>query len=233
MIKHKSQFISHILSPAIQLWLRSQLASVDNIKLDIQAADKDILRGRIDRVYLLAEKAIYRGICFHKASIVAQSIAFNLGEIVRGKPFRLLHPLFIEGEIILLTADLQQSLSSPLLSQGLDELVCLLAERISCFSSGFPLPLPPFRWQHLQIFPDKFLLTGITGNNSPLTLTAGIQLKNPNTLLFTPLEISGITPTSPLIVNDFEIFLGQDVFIESFHLNPKQITCQGKIKILV
>ncbi|HIK36703.1 MAG: DUF2993 domain-containing protein [Geminocystis sp.] len=233
MIKHKSQFISNILSPAIRLWLRSQLTSVDNIKLDIQAGDKDILKGRIDRVYLLAEKATYRGIRFHKASVKAESIAFNLREILLRKPFRLLHPFFIEGEILLLTADLQQGLNSPLLSRGLEELVYLLAEKILPPSFNSSLFFPPIHWKHLKIFPDKFLLTGITGNKSYLSLTAGVRLKNPNTLLFTPLEISGIASTSPLIVEDFEIFLGEDVFIQSLHLNPQHIVCHGKVKVFI
>jgi len=62
-IKSKSEIISHILTPAIKFWLRSQLQNVVDLTIEINAGDKQILTGKIDQVSLQTNKAIYQGIC--------------------------------------------------------------------------------------------------------------------------------------------------------------------------
>lgn len=99
MVKHKSEIISHILTPAIKLWVRSQLQEIETLNIEIHAGDRQILRGKIEQVFLSAEKANYQGICINHAQVKTEEIAVNLGGILRGKPLKLLHPIFAEGEI--------------------------------------------------------------------------------------------------------------------------------------
>lgn len=235
-IKSKSEIISHILTPAIKFWLRSQLQAVEDLNIEIHAGDKQILTGKINRVSLETSKAIYQGIHISKATVNTENIAINLGGILRGKPLKLLQPIFVNGQLLLTLDDLQTSLNSSLLHQGLIDLVHLLLEHQKIEGYKEILAQYQFNWQGIVLHNDKFIIKAILidnqGKKTDLMLTSNLILKDDHTLLFNPIEINKISDLDIIIINDFEVDLGNDVELQQLILNPDKLSCVGKIKVV-
>ena len=235
-IKNKTEIISKLLTPALKLWLRSQLDHVEDIRVKINSGDTQILRGKIASVLLGTNGAVYQGIHVGKVNLSGSNIAVNLSGILRGKPLRLLQPIFVNGELVVEEPDLTASLSSPLLSQGLNDLLALLLE-----NQGINDPreiLAPYRiqWQELNLRAEKFILTGnltdSQGHTNQLILRSGLALHNSQTLLFDPLHIQGIPSLDNLSINQFKVDLGSDVELQNLNLSSGQLSCAGQVKIV-
>ncbi|NCO76432.1 MAG: DUF2993 domain-containing protein [Cyanobacteria bacterium] len=235
-IKSKSEIISHILTPAIKFWLRSQLQNVVDLTIEINAGDKQILTGKIDQVSLQTNKAIYQGIHVSKAVVNTEKIAINLGGILRGKPLKLLQPIFVNGELVLTLDDLKTSLDSRLLHQGLIDLLHLLLEHQKIEEYKEILAQYEFNWRDIILLDNQFILQGILSNNqgekSNLILISSLTLKDDHTLLFNPIKIEGISDLDTLIINNFEVDLGKDVELQQLILNSDKLSCVGKIKVI-
>ncbi len=236
MVKHKSEIISRFLNPALKFWVRSQLQDIETLNIEIHGGDRNILRGKIETVFLQAEKANYQGIYINHALVKTEEIAVNLGGILRGKPLKLLHPILAEGELKLQKNDLQKSIKSELLTQGLIDLVALLLEHKAIENHHQILEEYSFNWQDITLFSDKFIITGIIENKkaekNTIIITADLSLKNDHTLLFNPVEIQGILSSEIMVIDSFEVDLGNEVAIESLIINEQELFCQGKIKIV-
>jgi hypothetical protein len=204
--------------------------------MEIHAGDKQILTGKINQVSLQTTKAVYQDIHISKASVFTENIAVNLGGILRGKPLELLQPIFVNGELILTLDDLQTSLNSSLLSQGLVDLVELLLVHQAIEDYSRILAQYEFNWQNIILHNDKFVLKAILTNKLGevfnLRLTSSLALNNSNTLLFNPIKIDGIPDLDTIIINNFEVDLGTDVELEQLTLNADQLSCLGKIKVV-
>lgn len=236
VIKSKSEIISHFLTPAIKFWLRSQLETVEDLKMEIHAGDKQILTGKINQVSLETTKAVYQGIHVSQASVNTENIAVNLGGILRGKSLKLLHPIFVYGEVLLTHNDLQTSLESTLIHQGLIDLVTLLLHHQNIPNYPEIIAQYQFFWHDMTLKDDKFILTAFLTNSIEqkftLTITSSLTLKDDRTLLFNPIEIIGIPAIDNIIINNFEVDLGNDVTLEKLILTSQCLSCQGKIKVI-
>lgn len=115
------QILGRILPAAVRLWLRSQVEQVEQLSLELEGRDRDIIVGNVPGVAVSAQKAIYKGIHIGQLQLSAQDIRINVGQVIRGKPLRLLKEFPIRGEVILSADDLNASLASPLLAAGLGD----------------------------------------------------------------------------------------------------------------
>lgn len=130
--RKQSHLISRVLSPAVKLWLRSQLDHVEALEVEIEAADRQLLSGSLSQVIASANSAVYKGLHFSHVRVTAQAIQTNLGQVLRGKPFRLLVPFPVSGTVTLSEADLNASLHAPLLGNAVsDFLLGLLQGKIA------------------------------------------------------------------------------------------------------
>jgi hypothetical protein len=235
-VKSKTEIIGKVLSPALKLWLRSQLDHVEDLEINIHGGDTQILRGKIESVSLATTKAVYQGIHVGEVQVKGENIAVNLGGVLRGNPLRLLEPIFVTGALMVAENDLTTSLSSPLLSQGLTDLLVMLLENQGIENSAQILTNYQINWQQLTITPEKFTLTGLIadslGNSNPITLRSGLGLHNSQTLLFAPLVIEGIPLLNNLSINQFTLDLGSDVNLEQLNLSSRSLSCIGKVKIV-
>ena len=143
-------------------------------------------------------------------------IAFNLPEVLKKKPLKLLEPVFVDIRLKLNAVDLQASVNSPLLQSGLSDLwhTILTAQTNTAAKE---LTDTTIEWQNIAIADEKLHLTGSYRDNSgkieKLILSTGISLADNHTLYLSPLKIA-----SELFVTDTEqglkIDLGTDVAIE-------------------
>ncbi len=235
--KKKSEIISSILTPAIKFWVRSQLNSTEELDIKIDAGDKQILTGRINKVFLEAKQTIYQGIYINKAEVNTQNIAVNLGEILRGKPLKLLNPIYVVGDIEITSQNLHDSLQSHLLKQALTDLVKLLLENQELNNIDNILQKYDFDWKKLVISEQKIAIYAQTFNKNDketkeLFITAHLLLKNNHEILLNPIEIQGIKELNNIIINDFSIDLGKEVELKKIEINTQKLHCTGKIKVI-
>ena len=112
----------------MRLWIQSQLDHVESLEFTLQGKDRQIVSGYVPEVSLSAAKAVYAGLHLSQVMATATEIRFNLGQMLRGKPLRLLQAFPIEGQVCLYANDLLASLQSRLLAEGLQDVLLRLVK---------------------------------------------------------------------------------------------------------
>lgn len=219
--------ISKVLSPAVNLWLHSQLDQVEQLQIHITGTNRQIIGGYIPFVFLTSLHPVYQGIHIAAVELTGENIKINLGQVIKGKPLRLLEPISITGEITLEETQFNQSLSSPLLSMALTDLVKGFWRDNSLEDLGII-------WQNLGIKSDKLLISGTIIDSqaqpiTPITLRSGLSLADYRTLLLHPLQIE--TATAEISLSNYEVDLGSQVKLTSLTLKEGAIHCCGSATV--
>lgn len=115
-----SRVIGRVLPVAVRLWLLSQVEQVADLALQLEGRDRDIITGYLPKVSVSAQQAVYKGIHLGRVQLSATDIRINIGQVIRGKPLRLLKEFPVLGEVALSDDDLNASLASALLAEGLE-----------------------------------------------------------------------------------------------------------------
>lgn len=230
-----SKLISKILSPALRLWLRSQVEHAEQLDIQIEGQDRQLLRGHVPQIFLSSQRAIYQGLQLGKVLLKGENIRINMGQIIKGKPLQLLEPIRVSGEVQLTETDLQASLSSEILSNAFTELLIALLEL-----KGIENPvqhLQPYQitWNAIALHTNTFVLTGnLTAKDQspiPLKIRAELTLTNPQTLHLKEIDIHGLQELTQDGIKDFQVDLGTDVEIEFLQLSKGELSCLGRLLI--
>lgn len=238
----QGQLISKVLSPAVRLWLRSQVEQVETLQVKIEGGDRRILTGQIQRVGITAHKAIYQGLHLSHLHLVGENIRINLGQVLRGKPLNLLEPIPVTGSVLLEEADLNASLSASLLANALAEFLATLLK--SEIQAVLDAPLPGHQAINLQnskiiIATGQLTLSAnlvaVSGTLTPIVIRTGLQLKNGHTLqLDRPQWLTHLQAKRGLPLGDldgFEIDLGTEVDLQELSLENSTLVCRGRIMV--
>lgn len=227
--------INKILSTALQLYLRSQVEQVENLQVNITGKSRQILQGYIPQVFLSCDRLSYQGLQLHQVEAKGSNIGFNLAEIIKQKPFRLLAPIVVEIGFKISSVDLQTSLVSPLLQNGLTDLWNSVLVMLSTPDRHMPENMSEIVWQSIAIAPDKLKLLGTCQDaenvTQKLNLSTGIKLASSNTLDFYSLKIEREFYGVQAVTEELKIDLGTGVAIKKLIITSKQIQCNGKITI--
>lgn len=235
-----SSIISTVLSPAVRLWLRSQVERVDDLQVKIEGSDRLLLTGHIPRVAVSARHAVYQGLYLHQLRLIAQQIRINLGQILKGQPLRLLEPVPVYTELMLQEADLNASLQAPLLANALTELLVNLRQAGKPGSKGaqetpHSALSTSITWERIEIGSNQLTITGIyfdsTGDAIPIVIQATLQVENGSKLRCDRLQIKENVGLAGLDLQGFQIDLGSEVNIEELTLSPGQLVCRGRILV--
>lgn len=128
----KRGLIHRVLEPAIQFWLRSQVESVSSLEVHLEGGDRQILSGYLPQVQLNTQKVVYRGLHLSQIEIIGHNLRINIGQMLKGKAFRLLEPIAIDLNVMLQAQDAQVSLHSELFQSAIiDALQLLVGEQIA------------------------------------------------------------------------------------------------------
>ena len=227
--------IRQILSPALKLWLYSQVEQVEGLELIITGSDRQILSGYVPQVTLATSYAVYQGLHLGKIQLQGENIRVNLGQVIKGKPLRLLEAIFLTGQVLLDEAQLQASLSTPLLSEALTELLSQLLvssnDRVGITIAQSSI----IKWNQVRIDTDKVNLQGsLIEDNQSVTsfiVSAGLSLSNGSLLKLDPLIITGLSADPDLILEPLVIDLGSDVAFDTLSLTKGELLLAGEIKI--
>ncbi len=225
--KKPSHLIGKILSPAIELWLRSQVQQVSTLKVQIDGKSRQILTGNIPRVSILASEAVYQGLHVAEIHLVAIEIQINLGQVIKGQPLKLLDKVPVTGKLQLHQADLNASLRSPLLTNALTELLAKLS----------PIAADKqVRWDKIIVENGGISLNATIAPNSSdrqsIVLQAGLQLATSQELAINQPIIATPQGVNLAVLDSFNIDLGAEVDLSELTLHPGKIFCSGKIDIL-
>ena len=230
-----SKIISKILSPALQFWLRSQVEKVNSLVFKIQGQDQQILRGYIPEVHLSSQDAVYQGLHLGKIEVVATNIRINIGQILRGKPFRLLEPIQVSGQVNISNWDLQSSVTSLILINALNELVLLLLESSGVPAFGDILTQGALTWQHIDLGEQCFKLggtwTSLNGEPYPFTLFADLRLSSGQSLYLDHIEIKGLPSPYQVTLTELPVKLGTDIDLSTLLLTKNELKAQGQAVI--
>ncbi|MBD2043310.1 DUF2993 domain-containing protein [Microcoleus sp. FACHB-672] len=233
LTQKQSRLIGKVLSPAVGLWLRSQVEQVQHLQVKIEGGDRQILSGCIPGVSITAKGAVYQGLHLGEIQLTGTGIRINIGQVIKGKPLRLLEPIPVAGELKLPEADLNASLQAPLLANALIEFLLPLLQT----NDLAPQPAR-YRLQNSQMTLDNGQLTlraqlvSPAGNPTPFVLRSGLQLASSHELQFvrTHLQTSQALPTANL--DGFIIDLGPEVDIQELTLSPGLLTCRGRLMVI-
>lgn len=215
------------------LWLRSQVEQVQHLQVKIEGGDRQILSGCIPKVSIAAKGAVYQGLHLGEIYLTGTGIRINIGQVIKGKPLRLLEPIPVAGELLLPEADLNASLQAPLLANALIEFLLPLLQ------TNDPAPQPAaYGLQNSQMTLDSGQLTisahlvSPIGTSTPFVLRSGIQLASSHELQFvrTDLQTSQGVPAGNL--DGFILDLGPEVNIQELTLSPGLLTCRGQIMVI-
>jgi LmeA-like phospholipid-binding len=220
--------VSSVLSPACRVWLRSQVSHVDELKVDIQGSSRQILGGTIPRVAVVAVGAIYQGLSLGSIDLIAEQIRINLPQVVKGQPLRLLAPIAVAAGAKFSERDLQASLSAPLLSQAITDLLSQI------LAAGNQTPNWLIDWQRLQILPQTLILQGnltIDSKTAPIEIAMGIEIRSGHLLDIDPLKITCEIDLPGSQISRYQIDLGNDVNITELQLQAGELSCQGQIQV--
>lgn len=224
-----SRIISTVFSPALRLWLRSQVERVEALEFKITGSDRQILTGNIPAISIAASHAVYRGLHLGEIQLKATQIQVNLGQVIKGKSLRLLAPVPVTGQLTLSETDLQTSLESSLLSTALSEFLGSLLTSPSLSPKNEPLN---FSWQKITIEQDLLTLTG-TLQAMPIVIKAGLQLASPHELILNPFQIQmSSSHLEPQNLAKFQVDLGSEVALQEITLTPGQLLCRGGLNVL-
>ena len=226
--------IDRIISTAVKLWLRSQVSAVKDLQVKITGGDRQMLRGYIPEVWLASSHGVYRGLYLRQIELTGTNICFNLPDVLKRKPLRLLESVMVDVRLLLTEADLQASLASPLLSGGLTDFWQELLTKESLNSTD---ELAKYRvdWQEIKFAEQKLKLKGILidsqGDSVQLDIAAGIGLANAHTLLLFPLTILTIPTLTIDCSRQLKINLGEEVALDKLEIESDRLFCSGKITI--
>ncbi|MDJ0704187.1 MAG: DUF2993 domain-containing protein [Leptolyngbyaceae cyanobacterium MO_188.B28] len=245
-----SRIISRVLPPAVRLWLHSQVEQVENLDFRIEGSDRQILSGYIPKVFIAAYRTVYQGLYLTQAQLNAADIRFNLGQVLRGKPLRLLESIPVMGEILLEEADLNESLQSPLLVDGLNQFVATLLQSDGVSDSLSQLmgalingESPAFQDAKVLVKVDQLTLSlspvanpETASNNMPIVIRTNLQIRDGRILILKePYWLPRLRARQGFPLDEldgFELDLGPEVDIQELRLEAGQITCCGRINVI-
>ena len=220
--------ISQLLSPALKLFLRSQVERVSHLEVKISGSDRSFLKGNIPGVSISASQAVYQGLHIAQIQLVGEDIRTNLRSILKGEPLRLVEPVIVSGELLLEETGLNASLHSTLLSNALTELLHML------IPASQPLK-GEVSWDKISVTPEQLILSGTLTSSSITTgllLRCGLQLLSSHELQLTQPQLQ-ISPDVRLQkLENFPIDLGSQVDLQELTLHPGELVCRGSITVM-
>ncbi len=228
--KRKSRIVSRCLSPALQFWLKSQLEQVAQLKVNIEGGDRQIITGIIPQVSVAASNVIFRGLHLTEVKLSATGIRINIGQIIKGKPLKILESFPIFGHIKLLESDFNASLESALLAEAIIEFLTPLLPPDFIEYLEQPISLDDQKAEistgHLSFFANvlsKF------DEKIPLNLHTDLKLATSCKLLLENLNFQVLEKSNYEFSNTIKVDLGSDVELQELTLESGQLICQGSL----
>lgn len=235
-----SRILSSVFTPALRLWLRSQVQQIDKLELQIAGGDRQLLGGYVPQVEVMAENAVYQGLHLTHIRLSGSNIRVNLRQILHGKSLRLLEVVPVTGEATMTEADLNASLRSPLLSQAVSEFLVRLLRSGEADLLDAPAEHLNFNQLRIQLGEKQLTLSAnlisASGTPTEIAIRTGLKVANGHRLqLDQPQWLPHAQAKRGLLLRELDgwtIDLGADVQLEQLAIDRGKIACQGGINVI-
>jgi LmeA-like phospholipid-binding len=240
----KRGLIHRVLEPAIQFWLRSQVESVSSLVVHLEGGDRQILSGYLPQVQLNTQKVVYQGLHLSQIELKGHNLRINIGQMLKGKAFRLLEPISIDLNVMLQAQDAQASLNSELFQSAILEALQLLVGEQIADALGEPMSSDSLTLQNPTLILSEntlrfsaVLSTHLGDKSMPIALKTALTLGSSfHTLsldhpewLPTPNAKRGL-PLHDLHGYTFD--LGPQSQIKTLSITPEGIFIKGQMTVL-
>jgi LmeA-like phospholipid-binding len=111
-----------LLTPILQVWLRSQLESAQQLQVKILGSDRQLWQGIIPLAEVSGLGIVYQGLYLSEIELSAIEIKLNVRELLKGESLKLLTAIAVKIDLRLTAADFRQCLTAPLLKDELDQM---------------------------------------------------------------------------------------------------------------
>lgn len=229
--------VGKVLSRAVKLWLRSQVEQIDTLDLKILGHNRSILRGHISQVTVGTSDAVYRGLHLTQVDLCASDIEINIGQVLKGKPLKLLKSFPVDCQICLLSADLNTSLQAPLLNNAITKFLLPLIQSQNLNNCNLSFPNDIKSLQNLQMIlgQDQLTLTAEIVSTSdeltPFSFHCELYLASPTELLLASPHLELPQQQQHCDLDNMTIDLGTDVNLQQLSISPEQLQIKGEIKV--
>ncbi|MBE9101977.1 LmeA family phospholipid-binding protein [Vacuolonema iberomarrocanum] len=241
-VPRQSHIISTVLSPALRLWLRSQVEAVETLDVLIEGGDRQLLRGIVPRLTLMAQGVIYQGMSVSRLKLVGRGIQVNFRQLLRGKPLKLARVIPVLGETVLTEEDLNVSLQTSLLMPAVNDIFEQLlrvgiAPDIIDPESKKPVILDNFR---VRLQGDRLTLgaeivSATQGKNIPFAIRTGLRVAGNHQLRLTEPEwLPTFGSRRGLPLDDFDGYpldLGTDLTLQDLTLEDGRLIFRGQFNV--
>ncbi|HAX78372.1 MAG TPA: DUF2993 domain-containing protein, partial [Cyanobacteria bacterium UBA11372] len=144
-------------------------------------------------------------------------------------------PIPVTGELLLQESDLNNSLTSPLLANGLTEfLVTLLKGAAGQGNIANLLKAQQIIWEQINLAPGQIAINGVccdfSGQETPVSILAQVRVENGNKLQLNSIQIE-LRSLLTIDLDSFELDLGSEVDIQELTLKPGELICCGGILV--
>jgi LmeA-like phospholipid-binding len=110
-----------ILTPILQLWLRSQLESAQELQVKISGSDRQLWQGIIPLAEVKGKGIMYQGLHLTQISLTASEIELNIRQVLKGESLKLLEAIAVSLDLNLSATDLHYCLAAPLVQAELTQ----------------------------------------------------------------------------------------------------------------
>lgn len=210
--------------------------------LDVRVGggDRQLLGGYVPQVEVAAENAVYQGLYLSQIRLNGTNIRVNLGQVLRGKPLRLLEVVPVVGEVMLTEADLNASLRSPLLATAVSEFLVTLLRSGEADLLDAPAESLSFEQMQIQLGEGQLTLSAnlisVSGTPTGIAIRTGLKVADGHQLqLDSPQWLPHAQAKRGLLLGDLDgwaIDLGEDVRLEALAIEAGRMTCCGRIHVV-
>jgi len=103
----------HLLSAALQLWLRQQCERVESLEIQLRGSAGALLRGRLAGVQVKARGVTYQNLDLELVELVSGPLQVQMGNLWRGQGVQLQQSFRVSGLVSLTAAGLSRSFAQP------------------------------------------------------------------------------------------------------------------------
>ncbi len=197
VVDNRNSFLSILLQKAIEILLRKECRNINSIKINIIASSKEILKGNIKKIHLLAKGINYKDLIFDEIELKAKEVNLSF-KLKRAE--LLFKNEFIANFKIQLS---QNSLKTILLSKSWNWIGTMISNEL----------LNSKLFKDIKILNDKIQIAGVNNNQDEINLEE-VNILSKNGKIYLENIISNKSISIPI---------EDKVFIEKINIHENSI----------
>ncbi|WP_218080989.1 LmeA family phospholipid-binding protein [Anthocerotibacter panamensis] len=227
-----AQSFSSLLSPLVQVWVRSQVERVEDLQVQVTGPDQDVVNGQIQKVQISGRNVRYQGIAARSVALSGSDIRLDTTGVFTGAGLRLLKPVRTNLTLGLSEDNLNEYLSSSAFQEQIRSLEVQLPAQFG--GDGANRVRLGLQSPHARLQQDRLELSALIQSRpesppTPIKIATGVEVASARQLkLVNPGLVLDSGERAPIeALNGLIIPLGEDLEIRRATLLPGQLSLEG------